>query len=424
MKQETRTILATTHTDSEYGSIGTPLYQTSNFRFREPGKSTGYDYTRSGNPTRHTLEEVLANLEGGASIAHDARAVAVSTGMAAISTVLAHFEHGAHIICTHDCYGGTARLLKLFEAQGKLEVSFVDLGNLAAVRAEIKPNTACLWIETPSNPLLQVVDVAALAKLAKVYGLLVAVDNTFMSPFFFRPFDSGADVVVHSTTKWLNGHSDVVGGAIVSRTAELGERFQFLANALGTTTGSFDSWLVLRGIKTLAVRMKQHEANAIAIAKFLFEHPNVTEVYYPGLESHPTHELAKAQFSGFGGVISFRVTGDVREVLRSTQIFSLAESLGGVESLIEHPATMSHASMSQELRERAGITGDLIRISVGIEHVDDLIADLANALNAISQNVIPSEVFLSEAQEDGVEESPEIPRLRTPSLRDGVLRSE
>jgi cystathionine gamma-synthase len=379
MRQETRTILATTHTDSEYGSIGTPLYQTSNFRFREPGVSTGYDYTRSGNPTRHTLEEVLADLEGGA------RAVAVSTGMAAISTVLSHFDQGAHVICTHDCYGGTARLLKLFEAQKKIEVSFVDLGNLAAVRAEIKPNTACLWIETPSNPLLQVVDVAALAKLAKVYGLLVCVDNTFLSPFFFRPFESGADVVVHSTTKWLNGHSDVVGGAIVSRTAELGERFQFLANALGTTTGSFDSWLVLRGIKTLAVRMKQHEGNAIAIAKFLLVHPLVSEVYYPGLESHPTHELAKAQFSGFGGVISFRVIGNVKDVLRTTEIFSLAESLGGVESLIEHPATMSHASMGPELRERAGISDDLIRISVGIEHVDDLIADLANALSIVPE---------------------------------------
>jgi cystathionine gamma-synthase len=386
MRQETRTILATTHTDSEYGSIGTPLYQTSNFRFREPGISTGYDYTRSGNPTRHTLEEVLADLEGGA------RAVAVSTGMAAISTILSHFDQGAHIICTHDCYGGTARLLKLLEAQGKLEVSFIDLGNLADVRAEIKPNTACLWIETPSNPLLQVVDVSALTKLAKVYGLLVAVDNTFLSPFFFRPFECGADVVVHSTTKWLNGHSDVVGGAIVSRTRELGERLQFLANALGTTTGSFDSWLVLRGIKTLAVRMKQHEANAIAIATFLLDHPLVSEVYYPGLESHPTHELAKAQFSGFGGVISFRVKGNVREVLRSTEIFSLAESLGGVESLIEHPATMSHASMTPELRENAGITGDLIRISVGIEHVDDLIADLANALSAVSKSELIEEV--------------------------------
>jgi cystathionine gamma-synthase len=396
MQIETRAILNTTHTDHEYGSIGTPLYQTSNFRFRDNGVSTGYDYTRSGNPTRNTLEEVLADLEGGA------RAVAVSTGMAAIATVLSHFDAGTHVICTHDCYGGTARLLKLFEAQGKIEVSFIDLGDLHAVRAAIKPNTGCLWIETPSNPLLQVVDVAELSKLAKVYGLLVAVDNTFLSPINFRPFDFGADVVVHSTTKWLNGHSDVVGGAVISKTAELGERFQFLANALGTTTGSFDSWLVLRGIKTLAVRMRQHQENAQRIAEFLEAHSNVAEVFYPGLTSHATHGLAKAQFLGFGGVISFRIrtndVEDVKQVLRSTKVFSLAESLGGVESLIEHPATMSHASMGPELRERAGIGEDLIRISVGIEHVDDLIADLSQALKTIGQKQTLSEsVILNEA---------------------------
>ncbi len=386
MRPETRAILATTHTDGQYGSIGTPLYQTSNFRFREPGKSTGYDYTRSGNPTRHTLEQVLADLEGGAS------AVAVSTGMSAITTVLAHFNAGAHIIATHDCYGGTARLLRLLESQSKLEVTFVDLGNLAAVRSAIKPNTACLWIETPSNPLLNVVDVAALTKLAKVYDLLVAVDNTFMSPFFFRPFEFGADVIVHSTTKWLNGHSDVVSGAIVSRTAELGERFHYLANALGTTTGSFDSWLVLRGVKTLAVRMKQHEANAQAVAEFLVSHPLVSEVYYPGLASHSTHAIANSQFTGFGGVVSFRLAeGDVRGVLGSTKIFSLAESLGGVESLIEHPATMSHASMAPELREAAGITDDLIRLSIGIEHVDDLIADLEQALATVTPKTVVKE---------------------------------
>ncbi len=379
MQPETRAILATTHTDAEYGSIGTPLYQTSNFRFTEPGTSTGYDYTRSGNPTRHTLEGVLADLEGGA------RAVAVSTGMSAISTVLAHFNTGAHVIATHDCYGGTARLLRLLESQGKLEVSFVDLGNLAAVRSAIKPNTACLWIETPSNPLLDVVDVAKLSKLAKVYNLLVAVDNTFLSPQFFRPFEFGADVIVHSTTKWLNGHSDVVSGAIVSRTPELGERFQYLANALGTTTGSFDSWLVLRGVKTLAVRMKQHAANAQAVAEFLLAHPLVRKLYYPGLESHPTHDLAKSQFSGFGGVVSFRICEgtDIRSILGSTKIFSLAESLGGVESLIEHPATMSHASMAPELRDSAGITDDLIRLSIGIEHIDDLIQDLDQTLSTV-----------------------------------------
>ena len=386
MQLETRTIAKTTHTDSEYGSIGTPLYQTSNFRFRDAGVSTGYDYTRSGNPTRNTLEEVLADLEGGA------RAVAVSTGMAAISTVLAHFDTGAHIICTHDCYGGTARLLKLLAAQGKIEVSFVDLEDIHAVRLAVKPNTACLWIETPSNPLLRVVNVTELSKLAKVYGLLVAVDNTFLSPFNFQPFKFGADVVVHSTTKWLNGHSDVVGGAIISRTAELGERFQYLANALGTTTGCFDSWLVLRGVKTLAVRMRQHEQNAHKVAEFLCQHLHVSEVYYPGLATHATHEIAKQQFTGFGGVISFRVktddVEDVKHVLRSTNIFSLAESLGGVESLIEHPATMSHASMAPDLRATAGITDDLIRISIGIEHSDDLIADLDQALTGIHNRAL------------------------------------
>ena len=383
MHIETRAILRTTKTDGEYGSIGTPLYQTSNFRFKDVGQSTGYDYTRSGNPTRNTLEEVLAELEGGA------RAVAVSTGMSAISTVLAHFDQGAHVICTHDCYGGTARLLNLYASQGKLEVSFVDLSDEHAVRAAVKPNTACLWIETPSNPLLTVVDVKALSTLAKVYGLLVVVDNTFLSPFNFRPFEFGADVIVHSTTKWLNGHSDVVGGAIVSKSAEHGERFQYLANALGTTTGCFDSWLVLRGIKTLGVRMQQHESSANKIAEFLASHDSVSQVYYPGLESHPSHDLAKSQQTGFGGVISFRIKAasqeSVAHVLRSTEIFTLAESLGGVESLIEQPATMSHFSMGPELRAKAGITEDLIRISIGLEHVDDLIADLDQALSGLGR---------------------------------------
>jgi cystathionine gamma-synthase len=382
MHSETSAIFNTTHTDPHYGSIGTPLYQTSNFRFKEVGCSTGYDYTRSGNPTRDTLEKVLAGLEGGA------RAVAVSTGMAAITTVLEHFPAGSHIIATHDCYGGTARLLKFYQSQGKLSVTFLDLSDHAAVEGAITETTRCLWIETPSNPLLTVVNVAALSAIAKRHDILVAVDNTFLSPLLFRPFDFGADVIVHSTTKWLNGHSDVCGGAVISKTAELGERFQFLANALGTTTGAFDSWLVLRGIKTLAVRMRQHEQNAHRIAQFLNTHPNVAEVFYPGLVSHPTHELAKQQQQGFGGVVSFRVRGnsdvEVRHVLKSTKIFTLAESLGGVESLIEHPATMSHASMGAEQRAHAGITDDIIRISVGIEHIDDLLEDLATALDFAS----------------------------------------
>lgn len=376
---ETLAIQLTTEVDPVYGSIGTPLYQTSNFRFKAPGESTGFDYTRSGNPTRNTLENVLATLEGGA------RAVAVSTGMAAITTVLVHFEQGAHIIATHDCYGGTARLLKLYHEQKKLEVSFVDLSDPSSIVGHIKGTTRCLWIETPSNPLLNVVDVAALSDVAHEHGLLVVVDNTFLSPVNFRPFDLGADVIVHSTTKWLNGHSDVCGGAVVSKSAEHGERFQYLANALGTTTGVFDSWLVLRGIKTLAVRMKQHEENAIRIAHYLNRHSAISEVFYPGLDTHPSHALATKQQKGYGGVISFRVKGtyanEVCSILRSTRLFALAESLGGVESLIEHPATMSHASMGEELREKAGITDDIIRISVGIENVNDLIADLERALS-------------------------------------------
>ncbi|MEP7235280.1 MAG: PLP-dependent transferase, partial [Ignavibacteriota bacterium] len=348
MNIETISIQSTTHTDTEYGSIGTPLYQTSNFRFRSPGESSGYDYTRSGNPTRNTLESVLAELEGGA------KAVAVSTGMSAIATVLAHFPVGSHIICTHDCYGGTARLLNLYKEQSKLEVSFLDMSDPLALLDEIRSNTRCLWIETPSNPLLNVVDLEALAAIAHASDVLVCVDNTFLSPFNFQPFKFGADVIVHSTTKWLSGHSDVCGGAIISRTSELADRFQYLANALGTTTGVFDSWLVLRGIKTLGVRMRQHEANALAVAEFLEDHPKVSEVFYPGLKSHSTHSLAKKLQTGFGGVISFRVRGsfgkEVRHVLKSTKIFALAESLGGVESLIEHPATMSHASMGAELR--------------------------------------------------------------------------
>lgn len=382
MHIETKAIRSTTTVDGAYGSIGTPIYLTSNFRFAAPGITHGYDYTRSGNPTRATLEEVLAELEGGS------KAVAVSSGMSAITTVLAHFPVGAHVICTHDCYGGTARLFNLYKEQGKLDVSFVNLQDTSELAKHVQPNTRCLWVETPSNPLLAVVDLPELARIAHDLDLLVVVDNTFLSPALFRPIEHGADIIVHSTTKWLNGHSDCVGGAVISKTKEHGERFQYLANALGTTTGAFDSWLVLRGVKTLAVRMQQHELNANRIAEWLTEQPNVAEVYYPGLPSHPTHALAKRLQQGFGGVISFRVTGtarDVRRILASTRIFSLAESLGGVESLIEHPATMSHASMGEELRAGAGITGDLIRISIGIEHVDDLIADLEHALAQVEK---------------------------------------
>lgn len=379
MTIETRLVLAGQSTDSSYNSIAAPIYQTATFRFADVNETKGYDYTRSGNPTRNALEEVLRDLEGGAG------AVAVNSGMAAVSTTLSIFSAGDHIVCSHDCYGGTERLLSTLAAQGKIDVSFVDLTDHAAVLDAIGPRTRAVWVETPSNPLLRVVDIAAVVGLARTAGLLVIVDNTFLSPLFQQPIALGADIVVHSTTKYINGHSDVVGGAIVARTQKLHEELAFAANAHGTTAQPFDSWLVLRGVKTLPLRIRRHEENALAVARFLESHPNVETVYYPGLASHPGHELAARQQTGFGGVVSFALRGGieaVRSVLRSTRVFALAESLGGVESLIEHPATMSHASMRPEQRAAAGIDDSIIRLSVGVENIDDLIADLRAALAA------------------------------------------
>lgn len=374
----TRAIRAGQQVDGTYRSITSPIYQTANFRFEEPGRSPEFDYTRSGNPTRSALEEILADLEGGAG------AVACGTGMAAITTALAHFSAGDHILCAHDCYGGTARLLNLYAEQGKLDVSFVDLTDIDAVEAATRPNTKGIWIETPSNPLLRITDLTLVSGYAASRSLLCIVDNTFLSPFFQKPIDFGADLVIHSTTKYLNGHSDVVGGAVVARTDELHRRCAYLANSLGVTAQPFDSWLVLRGIKTLGVRLERHERNALAIAQWLAERGDVRRVFYPGLPDHPGHDIARKQQTGYGGVISFEPEGSpdrVRAILSSTELFALAESLGGVESLIEHPATMSHASMTPEQRTAAGITDGIIRLSVGIEHIDDLISDLDRALS-------------------------------------------
>ena len=379
----TKAILAGQRTDGSYNSITAPIYQTANFRFEKPGITQGYDYSRSGNPTRTALEETLAELEQGAG------AVACNTGMGAITTVIAHFQAGDHIICAHDCYGGTARLLKLYADQGKLQVSFVDLTNPEHVRKTIKPETKALWIETPSNPLLRITDLTLLSGYAAEFNLLCIVDNTFLSPFFQQPISFGADVVVHSTTKYLNGHSDVIGGAIIARTEELSQRFAWLANTLGVTAPPFDSWLVLRGIKTLAVRLEQHEKNAQSVAEWLEKHPDVIRVYYPGLPSHKGHQLAQQQQRGFGGVVSFEFDGSAEEVctlLEATRLFALAESLGGVESLIEQPSTMSHASMHPELRKEAGITEKIIRLSVGIEHIDDILSDLDQAFHYAKNN--------------------------------------
>jgi cystathionine gamma-synthase len=389
MELATKAVLAGQRTDGAYNSVTTPIYQTSTFRFEDVGTTKGFDYTRSGNPTRRALEDIIAELEGGAG------AVAVGSGMAAVATTLALFDADAHIICSHDCYGGTARLLRRLAEQGKLSVSFVDLTDPVALVDARRPGTRAVWVETPSNPLLRIVDLEQVAAFSRSAGLTLIVDNTFLSPLFQQPIAFGADIVVHSTTKYLNGHSDVVGGAIVARTKELADEIQFTANAHGATAQPFDSWLVIRGIRTLALRLREHEANALAVARFLDDHPLVERVFYPGLASHEGHALAVRQQKGFGGVVTFALRGDraaVDALLRSTRVFALAESLGGVESLIEHPATMSHASMRPEQRDHAGITDAVIRLSVGIEAATDLIDDLARALECAASCRTPDTV--------------------------------
>ncbi|MFB6278222.1 MAG: PLP-dependent aspartate aminotransferase family protein [Salinibacter sp.] len=374
---ETTLSLAGQDLDDTFNSVVPPLYQSAIFQFEDVGETKGFDYTRSGNPTRDALEETLADLDGGAG------AVACATGMAAVSTVTSLFDADAHLICAHDCYGGTERLFSHLAGQDKLSVSYEDLSDRDALADAVRPETEALWVETPSNPLLRIVDLEALAEFADAHDLRLIVDNTFLSPLLQRPIDYGADLVVYSTTKYLNGHSDVVGGAIIARTEALAEELDFTANAHGTVAAPFDSWLVLRGAKTLPVRLRQHETNARAIAHFLDEHPAVERVCYPGLRDHPGHETARKQQNGYGGMVSFFADEDqidVEELLRSTEVFALAESLGGVESLIEHPATMSHASMAPEQRVEAGITDGLIRLSVGIESTDDLRTDLDQAL--------------------------------------------
>ncbi len=380
MRLQTTAVHSGVDKDSAYNSVITPIYQTSTFRFESVGQTKGYDYSRTANPTRKALEQNLASLEGGVA------ASAVATGMAAITLTLHFFKSGDHIICTHDCYGGTERLLRTYGEQFGLRVTYVDMSDLAAVEEAVRPETKALWIETPSNPLLNIVDIRALAAIAHNHGALAIVDNTFLSPVNQRPFELGADLIVHSTTKYLNGHSDVVGGAVIANNRALADRLQFLTNALGQGASPFDCWLVLRGIKTLIPRMREHERNARLVAEFLNDHAAVRRVYYPGLPGQPGHELAKRQQYGFGGMVSFEVDGGIEEakkVLGATKVFSLAESLGGIESLIEHPCTMSHASMKPDLREKAGINERVIRLSVGIEAAEDLLEDLDQALLSV-----------------------------------------
>ena len=380
MKFETTAIHAGDRPDAATGAISVPIYQTSTFVFEDVGRTRGWDYSRTANPTRKILEDTIAQLEGGKA------GFAFATGMAAETTVMHLLRTGDHVISGDDVYGGTYRLFQDVMSAFGLEFTFLRLNDRERIQEAIKPNTRMLWLETPSNPLLNIVDIEMVVDIAKRHKLLTVIDNTFATPYFLRPIEYGIDLVVHSTTKYLNGHCDVVGGAVVTTTDELTQRVQFLLNAMGTCASPFDCWLVLRGIETLPVRMKKHEENAIAVANFLKGHPAVKRVFYPGLESHPGHEIAKRQMRGFGGVVSFELRGGVEGVkpfLKKLKAFSLAESLGGVASLAEHPDTMSHASMPKNYRGKVGITEELIRLSVGLENVDDLTEDLEQALEGL-----------------------------------------
>ena len=376
---KTRAVRAALDTDTQFGAVVPPIHLTSTFSFAGYGEKRAYDYSRSGNPTRDALAGALAELEGGAG------AVVTGSGMAAVGLVTQLFRPGQVAVVPHDCYGGTYRLFNALRERGSLDVRFVDFQDPAALATALESRPALVWVETPSNPLLRIVDVAAVATAAHAVGALVVADNTFLSPVWQRPLALGADVVLHSTTKYINGHSDVVGGAVIAASQELHERLAWWANCVGVTGAPFDSYLTLRGLRTLHARMRAHGENAAEVARLLATHPAVARVHYPGLESHPGHAIAARQQQGFGAMVSFELRGgnpQVRAFLGALQLFSLAESLGGVESLVAHPASMTHAAMDAAARERAGISETLIRLSVGIEEAGDLTRDLAQALGA------------------------------------------
>ena len=375
----TRAIHAGQEPDPTTGAIMTPIYATSTYVQQSPGVHKGFDYARSHNPTRFAYERCIADLEGGT------RGFAFASGLAATSTLLDLLDAGSHVIAGDDRYGGTFRLFERVRRRSAgLDFTFVDLADPEALQAALRPNTRMIWLESISNPMLKLVDFAAIAKFGREHGLLAVADNTFASPWLVRPLEYGFDVVMHSATKYLNGHSDIVGGVAVTREAELGEQVAFLQNAVGAIAGPFDSFLAMRGLKTLHLRMERHCSNAQAIAEHLEEHDAVERVYYPGLASHPQHELAARQLHGFGGMISVNLKGGperARRMLERCRVFALAESLGGVESLIEHPAIMTHATIPREQREALGITDCLVRLSVGVEDLEDLREDLDQALS-------------------------------------------
>ncbi|WP_267639526.1 cystathionine gamma-synthase [Haloarchaeobius amylolyticus] len=376
---ETRSIHAGQEPDEETGALMTPIYANSTYKQDGPGDHRGYEYSRTANPTRTDLEANLASLEGGEF------GRCFSSGMGAINTVLNLLESGDHVVTGEDVYGGTHRIFTQVYEDYDLEFTFVDMTDLDAIADAMQANTELLWLETPTNPLMSIVDIEGAAEVAHEHDALCAIDNTFATPYLQRPLELGADIVSHSLTKYLGGHSDVVGGALVTDDADLDERIGFYQNSVGATPGPHDCFLVLRGTKTLPVRMDRHCENASAIATWLDDHPAVSEVFYPGLEDHPGHDVAAAQMDDFGGMLSFEVDGTLEQastVVSETEVFTLAESLGGVESLIEQPAAMTHAAIPREERLEAGLTDGLIRASVGIEHVDDLKADLEQAFDA------------------------------------------
>lgn len=376
---QTRTVRAALETDTQHGAVVPPIHLTSTFAFAGYGEKREYDYSRSGNPTRDALGRALADLEGGAG------AVVTASGMGAVSLVTQLFKPDQVAVVPHDCYGGTYRLFNALNLRGALKVRFVDFQDPQALQSALDARPALVWIETPSNPLLRIVDVAAVAARAKAVGALVVADNTFLSPVWQRPLELGADLVIHSTTKYLNGHSDVVGGAVIAATPELQEQVRWWGNCIGVTGAPFDSFLTLRGLRTLHARMRAHGENAQRVAELLLRHPAVARVYYPGLADHPGHAIAQRQQHGFGAMVSFELVGGVDNVkafIEHVELFSLAESLGGVESLVAHPASMTHAAMDEAARERAGISATLMRLSIGIEQGDDLLRDLASGLDA------------------------------------------
>jgi len=380
MKFDTKVVQAGMTPDPTTGAILPPLYQTATYVLEEVGKDKGFDYTRSSNPTRQVMEEILAILDGGKF------GIAFASGMSAVDSCMRLLKAGDHVICSDDVYGGVSRHFNQILVNYDLHFSYVDSSNSANIENAIQTNTKLIWIETPTNPLLKITDLEAVGNIAKKHNILFGVDSTFATPVFLRPLEFGADLVMHSTTKYLSGHNQLIGGVVITNREDLFDQLKFVQKSIGAVPGPFDCWLTILGIKTLDLRMKKHDSNAQTVAEYLEAHPKVLSVTYPGLPSHPAHETAKKQMSGFSGMISFELTGGIsagKTVMNSVKLAKLAESLGAVETMITHPATMTHADVPKDEREARGLTDGLVRLSVGIENPDDIIADLEQALNRV-----------------------------------------